>query len=58
MRIVASAIVVLAGAVCIAGSATFNSSLSKDAHGAGVFLLVVGGVCFVAEFIRTWNLKS
>ena len=56
MRLVASAIVVLAGANCIglAGSGGVTS-YTTDANTTGVALLLIGGVCFAIEFFRTWK---
>ncbi len=56
MRLIASAIVVLAGAICIglAGSGP-GTSYAGDANTAGGVLLFCGGACFAIEFIRSWN---
>ena len=50
MRIVASAIIVLAGAICL--------SFGNKLEGTSAILLVVGGVCFAIEFVRTWTGKD
>ena len=57
MRLVASAIVVLAGSVCLglSGSSETSTVYARDANSSGAVILFLGGVCFAVEFIRTWN---
>ena len=57
MRISSAAIVVLTGAICI-GAATATATpryMKMDTGWIGGVLLLAGGVCFLIEFIRTWN---
>ena len=58
MRIIASAIVALTGAICLGLSVTGTSNSARDAESFGGFLLVAGGVCFAIEFVRTWTGKD
>ena len=58
MRLLASAIVVLAGAICFGLSATGPSTgtgYAGEAQAMGLFILLAGGVCFMIEFVRTWR---
>jgi len=60
MRFIASAIIVLAGATCWVASAisapagTFPIDSTKF-RDVGTLLLVVGGLCFVVEYVRSWT---
>ena len=57
MRIVASAIVILAGAICVAVPLTVHPIFesARAANTFGWYLVAAGAICFVIEFIRTWK---
>jgi drug/metabolite transporter (DMT)-like permease len=58
MRIIASAIVVLAGAMCFGLGAATPDYVRRDVWTVGGILLFAGGVCFAIEFYRTWTRKD
>lgn len=54
MRILASAIVILSGGLCVGLSQQGTKGIN-DGLPVGVFVLFCGGVFFTIEFIRTWK---
>ncbi|MDP7014517.1 MAG: hypothetical protein QGG36_01825 [Pirellulaceae bacterium] len=56
MRIISTAIIVLAGSICMAGAAAGGGmSFARDASQTGAILLFVGGAGFLFEYLVAWR---
>lgn len=60
MRLIASSIVVLAGAICFGLTMAGDppNAWARDAARIGGFVLLAGSTCFAIEFASGWRRKS
>ena len=57
MRLLSCSVVVLAGALCFAGAIVpaTNAGIHTNERNIGCLIMIIGGVLFLIEYLRSWN---